>query len=81
MFVIGFILTGGSFYIFLDIGLTITNYFISNDPAKLHSAWLFVLTIIWPAVAVGLYFLIQLGVVVRVLREKKPAREFLHYFE
>jgi hypothetical protein len=37
---------------------------------------LFVLTIIWPAAAAFIYFVIQAGVVVRVLREKKPLCKF-----
>lgn len=64
----------GSTYIFLDTAFTLTSYFQSDNPAALHSAWLFVLTIIWPAVAAAFYFAVQLGVVVRVLREKKPLR-------
>lgn len=66
------ILTIGSGYIFVDTGFTVTNYFVSKDPAKLHSIWIFVLTLIWPAVAAFLYFMVQLVVVVRVLKESKP---------
>lgn len=66
------ILFVGPGYIALDTGLTITNYFQSDPASKLHNNWLFVLTIIWPAAAAAFYFLIQLGVVVRVLKEKKP---------
>lgn len=72
MILVFLFLTLGSTYVFLDTALTITSNFVSVDPAKLHSNWLFILTIIWPAVAVAGYFLVQLGVVVRVLREKKP---------
>jgi ABC-type uncharacterized transport system permease subunit len=71
------ILFVGSTYIFLDTAFTLTTYFQSDNPAALHSAWLFVLTIIWPAVAAAFYFAVQLGVVVRVLREKKPLCEYL----
>ncbi|GAA5861883.1 hypothetical protein JCM1840_006863 [Sporobolomyces johnsonii] len=72
MFAIGIILTVGSGYIAADTGLTITDFFQSSPPERLHSDWLFVLTIIWPAVAAFIYFVIQAGVVARVLREKKP---------
>ncbi|GAA5823031.1 hypothetical protein JCM5353_007864 [Sporobolomyces roseus] len=72
MFAIGTVLTVGSGYIAADVGLTITDFFQSSPPQQLHSVWLFVLTIIWPAAAAFIYFVIQAGVVVRVLREKKP---------
>lgn len=62
----------GTGYIALDTGLTITNYFQSDPADKLKNIWLFVFTIIWPAAAAAFYFLVQLGVVVRVLKEKKP---------
>ena len=74
MLLIFLILSGGSTYIFVDVALTITNFFRSSDPAQLRSVWLFVLTILWPAAAVLFYFIVQMGVVVRVLREKKPLR-------
>lgn len=69
------LLVVGSTYIFLDTAFTVTRYFLSDPPARLHSDWIFILTIIWPAVAAAFYFAIQLGVVVRILREKKPLRE------
>ncbi|BGP22028.1 chitin synthase export chaperone [Rhodotorula toruloides] len=72
LFGIGIVLAVGSGYIALDTGLTITNYFQSKNPAQIHSAWLFSLTIVWPAAAAAIYFIIQAGVVARVLREKKP---------
>ncbi|GAA6040084.1 hypothetical protein JCM8097_002022 [Rhodosporidiobolus ruineniae] len=72
MFIIGTILTVGSGYIAADTGLQITNFFRSDPPQSLHSVWLFVLTIIWPAAAAFIYFIVQTAVVVRVLREKKP---------
>lgn len=65
-------ITAGSSYIFADTAFTISGYFQSSDPAQLHSLPLFIMTIIWPAVATALYFTIQMGVVVRVLRERKP---------
>ena len=75
MLLVFFILTGGSTYIFVDTALTITTFFQSSDPAQLRSVWLFVLTILWPTAAVLFYFIVQMGVVVRVLREKKPLRQ------
>ncbi|GAA5830479.1 hypothetical protein JCM11251_002484 [Rhodosporidiobolus azoricus] len=72
MFAFGTILTVGSGYIAADTGLQITDFFQSDPPQSLHSVWLFVLTIIWPAAAAAIYFVVQAGVVVRVLREKKP---------
>lgn len=66
------VLTIASSYIFLDTALTVTTFFQSTNPAKLHNDWVFILTIIWPAVAAAFYFAVQLGVVVRILREKKP---------
>lgn len=70
------ILFVGPGYIALDTGLTVTSYFQSSPADQLHNTWLFVLTIIWPAAAAAFYFLIQLGVVVRVLKEKKPLGTF-----
>lgn len=72
MFLIGIVLTVGSGYIAADTALTITDYFRSNPASSLHNNWLFVLTIIWPAAAAAIYLVVQAGVVVRVLREKKP---------
>ncbi|GAA6005485.1 hypothetical protein JCM10207_002997 [Rhodosporidiobolus poonsookiae] len=74
MFVIGTILTVGTGYIAADTGLHIssTTLFQSDPPQSLHSVWLFVFVIIWPAACAFLYFVIQSGVVVRVLRERKP---------
>ncbi|GAA6048053.1 hypothetical protein JCM3770_000168 [Rhodotorula araucariae] len=72
MFALGTIFTVGSGYIAADIGLTITNYFQSNPADHLQSAWLFSLTIVFPGAAALIYFIIQAGVVVRVLKEKKP---------
>ena len=76
MLAIGVVLTVGSSYIFLDIGFSVTNYFQSSPPQALKSIWAFVLSIIWPGAAALAYFLIQIGVVARVLREKKPVALF-----
>ncbi|GJN87730.1 hypothetical protein Rhopal_000685-T1 [Rhodotorula paludigena] len=72
MFAIGIVLTIGSGYIAADTGLTITDYFRSDPASSLYSAWLFSLTIVWPAAAAFIYLVIQAGVVIRVLKEKKP---------
>lgn len=76
MFIFGVIFTVGSGYIAADTALTITNYFRSSPASSLNNNWLFVLTIIWPAAAAAIYFIIQAGVVIRVLREKKPLCAF-----
>lgn len=76
MFIFGIIFTVGSGYIAADTALTITNYFRSSPASSLNNNWLFVLTIIWPAAASAIYFIIQAGVVIRVLREKKPLCAF-----
>lgn len=76
MFIFGIIFTVGSGYIAADTALTITNYFRSSPASSLNNNWLFVLTIIWPAAAAAIYFVIQAGVVIRVLREKKPLCAF-----
>lgn len=66
------ILTVGSTYISLDVGFTITSYFQSSNPSSLTSAWLFSLLIVWPLVAIAFYCVVTGGVVVRVLKERKP---------
>lgn len=68
------VLLVGSGYVFLDTGLNITDFFYSDPFPPLKSIWVFVLTIIWPAAAAAIYFIVQMGVVVVVLREKKPLR-------
>ncbi|KAM0787165.1 hypothetical protein ACM66B_006415 [Microbotryomycetes sp. NB124-2] len=72
MFLFGIVLAVGTGYIAVDIGLTVTDFFQSDPAGDLHSIWLFVFVIIWPAAAAALYFLVQVGVVLRVLKEKKP---------
>jgi hypothetical protein len=71
------VLLVGTTYIGLDTAFAVTNYFRNHNdpPASLRSIWLFCLTIIWPAAAAAFYFLVQFGVVVRVLKEKKPLGE------
>ena len=67
------VLTVAASFIALALGFNSpTAYFASADPARLHSAWLFALTVIWPAVAAVAYLLIQLVVIVRVLQETRP---------
>lgn len=71
------VLLVGTTYIGLDTAFAVTDYFRDHNdpPSSLHSVWLFVLTIIWPAAAAAFYFVVQFGVVVRVLKEKKPLGE------
>lgn len=68
------VLLVGTSYIGLDTAFGVTDYFRdhNNPPESLRSIWLFCITIIWPAAAAGFYFIVQFGVVVRVLKEKKP---------
>jgi hypothetical protein len=66
------LLTVGTSYIALDVGFTITSFFQSHNPSALHSAWLFSLLVVFPLVCVGFYFLVTTGVVIRVLKERKP---------
>ncbi|KAH8918522.1 hypothetical protein BT69DRAFT_1225310 [Atractiella rhizophila] len=66
------VLTVGTSYIALDVGFTVTNFFQSKPAEDLTSAWLFTLLIVFPLVCVAFYFIVTAGVVVKVLREKKP---------
>ena len=67
------LLTVGASFIAIALGFNSpTTFFASSNPARLHSAWLFSLTIIWPAVAACAYLVIQLAVIVRVLQETRP---------
>ncbi|KAJ7498050.1 chitin synthase III catalytic subunit [Mycena galericulata] len=60
-------------YISLDIGLSITSVFgPSKPPQSLGSIPLFVLTSIWPAVTVLLYFGLMTYIVLAVLNEVRP---------
>lgn len=74
-FAIGIVvLTVGASFIAIALGFNSpTSYFASAEPARLHSAWLFSLTIIWPAAAAAIYLVVQLAVIARVLQELKPA--------
>ena len=58
-------------YISLDTAFSITGYFDTSIDV-LQSAWLFSLTIIWPAIAILIFYIINLTVTFRVLRETKP---------
>ena len=67
------LLTVGASFIAIALGFNSpTTFFASSNPARLHSAWLFSLTIVWPAVAACAYLVIQLAVIVRVLQETRP---------
>lgn len=59
-------------YIASDTAFSFTNLFKSNPARDLKSIGLFILLIIWPLVAVSLYFVTMSTIVVRVLGEKKP---------
>ncbi|KAK7031695.1 chitin synthase III catalytic subunit [Favolaschia claudopus] len=60
-------------YISLDIGLTITSTFgPSTPPQRLGGIALFVLTSIWPAATVIIYFALMAYIVLAVLNELRP---------
>ncbi|KAJ7237272.1 chitin synthase III catalytic subunit [Mycena haematopus] len=64
---------GVTTYISLDIGLSITSAFgPSTPPQSLRSIPLFVLTSIWPAATVVIYFGIMAYIVLSVLNEVRP---------
>jgi hypothetical protein len=71
-FGIGFIIFVGTLYISLDTGFSFTNAFKSTPPADLKNIALFVLTSVWPGVAIIFYFILMAYVIVGVLREQKP---------
>ncbi|KAG6335860.1 hypothetical protein ID866_3225 [Astraeus odoratus] len=60
-------------YISLDVALTLSNTFGPSDPPEaLSSIPLFVLTSIWPGVAILIYLGIMLYIVIGVLNEVRP---------
>jgi len=60
-------------YISLDVALQISNAFgPSNPPLSLNSVPLFVLTTVWPAAAVLIYFILMTYIVLGILRERRP---------
>ncbi|KAK8850383.1 hypothetical protein IAR55_004301 [Kwoniella newhampshirensis] len=68
-------------YISLDTSLHWTEVFVlKGDEANLKATGLFVLTLIWPAVAAVLYLTVMLYVVMGKLREIKPAFLYLGSF-
>ncbi|KAH8831990.1 chitin synthase III catalytic subunit [Flagelloscypha sp. PMI_526] len=63
----------GTTYISVDTGLHITDVIGRSDPPEaLRSIPLFILTSIWPAVCVILYFGIMAYIVLAVLNERRP---------
>lgn len=84
MFAVGTIVTIGTAYIALDTAFAVSaktsgrdgGYFQSIPAAALQNNWLFSTNIVWPGAAALAYYVIQLGVIARVLREKKPALLF-----
>ncbi|CAK5267517.1 unnamed protein product [Mycena citricolor] len=70
---ISFLFFAATTYISFDIALHITSAFGPSNPlSSLHSIPLFVLTSIWPAVAVIIYFIIMTYIVLAVLNELRP---------
>jgi hypothetical protein len=58
-------------YIFLDTAFSVTSYFLTSA-SKLHNAWIFSFTVVWPLFCIVAYFVISLFVVIKILRERKP---------
>jgi hypothetical protein len=69
------ILCVASTYISLDTAFSVSSYF-ETSPSKLHNAWIFSLTVVWPLFAVVAYFSLSIFVVVRILKERKPLLYF-----
>jgi len=69
---IAFLFFAATTYISLDTALLFTSAFKSTPPQALRNVALFVLTNVWPGVAIILYFLLMTWVIIGVLREKKP---------
>ncbi|WWD20566.1 hypothetical protein CI109_105042 [Kwoniella shandongensis] len=69
-------------YVSLDTSLHWTESFVlvGSDVGTLKATALFVLTLIWPAVAAVLYLVIMLYVVLGMLKEVKPAVLYLGSF-
>jgi Chitin synthase export chaperone len=59
-------------YIATDTAFGFTSIFKSTPARDLKSIGLFILLIIWPVIAVLLYFVTMSVIVLRVLGEKKP---------
>jgi len=59
-------------YIASDTAFSFTSIFKSSPPRDLKSIGLFILLVLWPLVAVLLYFATMSTIVIRVLGEKKP---------
>jgi len=59
-------------YIATDTAFSFTSLFKSDPARDLKSIGLFILLVIWPVVAVLIYFLIMIVIVLRILGEKKP---------
>ncbi|KAJ6457438.1 chitin synthase III catalytic subunit [Mycena vitilis] len=72
-YVIAIMFFAATTYISLDVGLSITTVFgPSSPPESLHSIPVFVLTSIWPAATVVIYFALMTYIVLAVLNEVRP---------
>jgi Chitin synthase export chaperone len=67
-------------YVAADTAFGFTNIFKSTPARDLKSVGLFILLVIWPVVAVLLYFVTMSVIVLRVLEEKKPLCKTLLYW-
>lgn len=77
--IIALILFGGTLYISLDVALGITETLggLSNPPERIRSIPLFVLTSIWPPVAIIIYLALMTYIVLHVLNETRPMWYYL----
>jgi len=62
----------GATYIALDTAFGLTTVFQSHPPQELRGVAMFILTSIWPAATVLVYFAIMSYVIVHTLKEVKP---------
>jgi hypothetical protein len=70
--IIGFLFFAATTYVSLDTAFGLTTVFQSNPPAEMRGVAMFILTSIWPAATVLVYFAIMSYVVVHTLKEVKP---------
>lgn len=63
-----------STYVALDIGFSVSGFFDTSID-RLQSAWLFSFTILWPALAIIAYFVVNIVVTLTILRETRPVSE------
>lgn len=77
--ILSLILFGGTLYICLDIALGVTQAVggLSNPPERIKSIPLFVLTSMWPPIAIIIYLALMSYIVLHVLNETRPMWYYL----